>query len=289
MFHVMIPFLLNLKEYKMPKLKPNNIATKVVEKVTDKVNPELNDDAQRLKDAALLEAQAKAEREAAKLQEELARKIAEEAQNGPNFLSKPSEALINKLESLKKSAIGQLDTNAPKMTEEQYGEFKKLCEDPDKRSLAYEKYADFTGSSQARDMSLISSFNGFVGCVAKYANTMSEEMIRQRQETDPNFEGDYPRTTLHEEGVLEFSKAISQGFCNEVTKSYDNGKGGFLSDLNILEFGSNMWDLLKIKGYFPGNPKLAMEIIASFETGMFNQVPELIASQGTLSSGLSVL
>ena len=135
----------------------------------------------------------------------------------------------------------------------------------DQHSLAYNYYADITGSTEATRQARISNPNDLYGQVATEANYFAQ-IYSGRFGSN----GGYPPYGLH-----TFSREISRDFIDRVTANVNTGGSGILSNDEMINAARGVWNQHGIGDYFPGN---LIQRNASF--GMLEGAQGMIAMIG---------
>ena len=142
------------------------------------------------------------------------------------------------------------DLNYKSLTQQQLRELKTLLQNGE-RVKFYFKYRDYTGSDQAFELAEIASFSGLSGGAAERANKALESNSK------------YPK-----EGVLWFSKQIADNVLKKIEGSYNNGKGGIVSDKEMAFAAQEVWIKLGLGDVSPVNVEVWIE--ASWPGVQFN-------------------
>ena len=128
-----------------------------------------------------------------------------------------------------------------KLTQQQFNQLQDLFNKGD-RTGYYVKYYEFTGSDQTLEMAKISSFSEFLGKTAEGANFVAD------------FIPGYPIG-----GVIKFSEEIASNHFGNVKKSFNEGRGGYFADHEIIAHAKSVWEKKGLGIFFPGNPEYWLE------------------------------
>jgi Ca2+-binding RTX toxin-like protein/LysM repeat protein len=129
------------------------------------------------------------------------------------------------------------------ITQQQLGELKTLLQNGE-RVKFYFKYRDYTGSDQAFELSEVSSFSGIWGGTA--------ERVNKALESNPK----YPKG-----GVLPFSKEIADNVLKKIEDSFNNGKGGIITDREAVSATEEIWAKYGLTNDSPVNIEAAIEAV----------------------------
>lgn len=160
------------------------------------------------------------------------------------------------------------DLNYKPLTQEQLGELKTLLQNGE-RVRFYFKYRDYTGSDQAFELSEISSFSNFFGGTA--------ERVNKNLESNPK----YPQ-----QGVLWFSKQIADNVYKNIEDSYKSGRGGIITDREMVTAAQEVWDKIGLGKVSPVNFELFKESIWPGSEFDFNTAENALFTKGTINAAL---
>lgn len=148
------------------------------------------------------------------------------------------------------------------------------------RAGFYIEYHNLTGSTEALLQAQVSSYSGYMGQLALYANAVAKTYLGNQ----------YPGTTNN------FSQLIASDLLDKIKASVADGGTGVFTDDQVLEFARLQWDIRGIGDCFPGNVlvgkftacTVAVDFIGAFVVGASSNEQSL-SSSATIIPGGSVL
>ena len=157
--------------------------------------------------------------------------------------------------------------SSPTLTQQEINELEELIESGD-RTGYYVRYYELTGSEQTLMQARISSFSGPEGEAVRLANVAIKDVLEGR-------EAGYP-----EGGLIAFSDEIARSHFSSVKDSLEEGRGGYLTDQEVIDSDARIWDAHGIGEFYPGN---ALQAHHAMEAGDEN---DAWAEIGSLASGI---